>query len=422
MKIYFLIIFVSFSAFTGTPIDERLVGYIQEFNLVPLSVPAPRKQKLFILGRDLFHERRISGNDNISCMDCHHPRIGTADGIPLSLGEGAIGLQIGNRKRMQAQGRILARNTPALFNLHNVNVMFWDGRVEFDPETKKIITPVPLRPEVSQTITSALAAQAIFPMVDHDEMRGLKGSNFIADAKNEEEAWGRIVEKILKIPEYKKAFSEVFPNQKINIGHFGEALAEFQAQAFFLAETPYDRYLRGEIAALTPKQKIGMEVFFNKGKCGDCHHSEHLSALDYDGVGSPQIGPGKDNGDDYGRYQWDNDEGSRYAFRVPPLRNVGLTAPYFHNGSLATLEHVVEHYDDIKASLNNYRMIEQLSNYLRPLKTHDHANDYIRYANLPEDLPLEIGFTEEEEEALVEFLRFGLTDIRLQNKSFQFDY
>ena len=128
MNFFILTIFVSFSAFTTTPIDERLVGYIQKFNLIPLSAPAARKQKLFILGRDLFHDRRISGNDNISCMDCHHPRVGTADGLPLSLGEGANGLQIGNRKRMQAEGRVLARNTPALFNLHRVNVMFWDGQ------------------------------------------------------------------------------------------------------------------------------------------------------------------------------------------------------------------------------------------------------------------------------------------------------
>ncbi len=413
--LYTLVILVSFSAFPAAPIDERLVGYIQKFNLKPLSAPEARKHKLFLLGRDLFRERRISGNDNISCMECHHPRIGTADGIPLSLGEGAIGLEIGSRKRMQGQGRILARNTPALFNLHNVNVMFWDGRVEFNPETKKFITPVPLNGEVARTLTSALAAQAIFPMVDHDEMRGLRGSNPIADAKNEEDAWEFIVDKILKFPEYQKAFAEVFPGQKINIGHFGEALAEFQGQAFFLAETPYDRYLKGNVEALTSKQKIGMEIFFDKAKCGVCHNGEYLSSFEYKAVGSPQIGPGKENGDDYGRHQWDNQEGFRYAFRVPPLRNVGLTAPYFHHGGMATLENVVEHYNDIKTSLSNYRIIEQFSNYLRPLKAHDHTNDHIRIGNIPSEVPLEVGFTEEEKEALVEFLRFGLTDIRLQD-------
>jgi cytochrome c peroxidase len=157
-----------------------------------------------------------------------------------------------------------------------------------------------------------------------------------------------------------------------------------------------------------------MDVFFNKGKCGDCHNGQHLSALDFDGVGVPQIGPGKQEGDDLGRFQWDGEEGSKYAFRVPPLRNIGLTAPYFHNGSFNTLEDVVEHYDDIRASLEGYRIMQQLENYLAPLKDHDPFNNYIRYENLPEDLPLSLYFTEEEEESLVEFLRYGLTDYKLQ--------
>lgn len=419
MKKFILILSLSTQSFASTPIDERLKDYIQEFNLTAATTPAPRRNKLFVIGRNLFHERRLSGNNNIACMDCHHPRVGTADGLPLGLGEGATGLQIGARNRVQGTGKVLARNTPALFNLHNVNVMFWDGRVEYFPETKTFFTPAPLAPEVAATLKSALAAQAIFPMVDHAEMRGQKGSNQIADANNEQEAWNLIVEKIMNLPGYKEAFAEVYPGEKINIGHFGEALAEFQSHAFFLSDTPYDRYLKGEIEALTPKQKMGMDVFFNKGKCGDCHHSEHLSALDYDGVGSPQIGPGKENGMDYGRYQWDGDEGSRFAFRVPPLRNVALTAPYFHDGSMATLEQVVEHYDDIKASLESFKIVQQLQNYLKPLKDHDHSLNEALYANLPEDLPLKLEFTEEEEKALVEFLRTGLTDLRLQgNLSF----
>lgn len=408
----FLLLFTQ--AYAQEELDQRLAGYIKEFNLVPLKAPRARREKLFILGRSLFHERQISGNKNIGCIDCHHPRFMTHDGLPLALGEGAIGFQTASQRRMQHTARVGARNTPALFNLHSVNVMFWDGRVDYDPETKSFSTPVPLRPEVSSTLTSALAAQAIFPMVDRDEMRGLKGSNEIADARDVYEAWDLIVARIMKIPAYKEALSELFPGEKINIGHLGEALAEFQGQAFFLADTPYDRYLKGNIEALTPRQKLGMDVFFNKGKCGDCHHGEHLSALDFDGVGVPQIGPGKQDGDDFGRYQWDKDEGSRYAFRVPPLRNVGLTAPYFHNGAMKTLEEVVEHYDDIKASLEGYRITENWKNYLSPLKDHDPSTNSIRYANLPEDLPLKLHFTEEEEAALVDFLRYGLTDMRLQ--------
>lgn len=414
MKIVFFLL-MCLPAFGQSNIDERLQGYIKEFNLKPVTKPGEVNKKLLIIGRNLFHEKGISGNNNIRCLDCHHPRVMTHDGIPLSLGEGSYGIQVGSNLRMQGTGKVLARNTPALFNLHNINVMFWDGRVEFNPETGIFSTPVPLRPEVAAVLKSALAAQAIFPMVDHAEMRGQKGTNPIADALDEYEAWDLIVEKVLALPGYKEAFEEVYPGQKINIGHFGEALAEFQGKNFFFADTPYDRYIQGEIEALTPKQKVGMDVFFNKGKCGDCHNGEHLSALDFDGAGAPQIGPGKTDGDDYGRFLVDNDEGSKYAFRVPPLRNVGLTAPYFHNGSMSSLEAVVEHYDDIKASLEGYKIMEQFKNYLEPLKDHDQSTNEARYVNLPEDLPLQLHFTEEEEDALVEFLRYGLTDVRLQD-------
>jgi cytochrome c peroxidase len=411
---FLLLMLVSLPVFAQENIDVKLAGYIQEFNLKTLTAPAERKQKLFIIGRNLFHEKGLSGNNNIRCEDCHHPRVGTHDGIPLSVGEGSFGLQFGTRLRMQGTGKVLARNTPALFNLHNINVMYWDGRVEFNPESKVFSTPVPLKPEVATTLKSALAAQAIFPMVDHAEMRGQKGSNPIADAKDEYEAWDLIVQRVINLPGYREAFAEVYPGETINIGHFGEALAEFQGQAFFLANTPYDQYLQGNLEALTPKQKLGMDVFFNKGKCGDCHNGEHLSALDYDGVGGPQIGPGKTDGDDYGRFLVDGDESSKYAFRVPPLRNVSVTAPYFHNGAFATLEEVVEHYDDIKASLESYKLMAKLENYLEPLKDHDHSTNEARYVNLPEDLPLKLNFTEEEEEALVEFMRNGLTDERLK--------
>lgn len=409
-----LLLLVSLPVFAQDNVDQRLAGYIQEFNLKTLTAPAARKQKLFIIGRNLFHEKGLSGNNNIRCLDCHHPRVGTHDGLPLSVGEGSFGLQLETSLRMQGTGLVLARNTPALFNLHNVNVMFWDGRVELNPETGVFSTPVPLRPEVAQTLKSALAAQAIFPIVDHAEMRGQKGTNPIADAKDEHEAWDLIVQKVINLPGYREAFAEVYPGKTINIGHFGEALAEFQGQAFFFANTPYDKYIQGNLEALTPKQKLGMDVFFNKGKCGDCHNGEHLSAMDFDGVGGPQIGPGKTDGDDYGRFLVDNDESSKYAFRVPPMRNVALTAPYFHNGAFATLEEVVEHYDDIKASLESFKLMTKLENYIAPLKDHDHSTNEARYVNLPEDLPLKLNLTEEEEEALVEFMRTGLTDERLQ--------
>lgn len=409
---FILVLLVSFSLLASTAIDDRLSGYIQEFKLTTLKPPRPLNRKLFDIGRLLFHDSRLSGNNNIRCLDCHHPRAMTHDGLPLAIGEGATGIQTGSQMRRQGTGKLLARNTPAVFNLHNVPVLFWDGRVEVNPSTGYFFTPVELRPDIKAVLKSALAAQAIFPMVDHDEMRGHKGENPIADADDEHEAWDMIVEKIMSIPEYQELFAAVYPGEKINIGHFGEALAEFQAQNFFLADTPYDRYLKGDKTALTPKQKVGMDVFFNKGQCGNCHHGEHLTSLNYKSVAAPQIGPGKVNGDDFGRYQWDGNEESKYAFRIPPLRNVGVTAPYFHNGSLVSLEQVVEHYDDVRAGLLAFK-VYQLPNYVTRIKDHDHSSDETRLSQLPSNLPIRVGFTEEEEEALIDFLRFGLTDLRL---------
>jgi cytochrome c peroxidase len=402
------------SSFAVEDIDQRLAVYIREFKLVNQRRPGERREKLFMLGRRLFHERAISGNQNISCVDCHHPRVMTHDGLPLSLGEGSSGLQVPPGARDQGQGKVLARNTPALFNLHNVNVMFWDGRVEFNPKTGQFLTPIPLKNEVAATLKSALAAQAIFPMVDHAEMRGQKGTNPIADVADEYEAWELIVERVLRLPDYRELFAEVYPGEKINIGHLGEALAEFQAKAFFFADTPYDRYLQGELQALNSKQKIGMDVFFGKGKCGDCHQGEHLSELDFDGVGAPQIGPGKKDGEDLGRFYVDNSDESKFAFRVPPLRNVGLTAPYFHAGTSNSLENVVLHYNDIKKSLDSYHLSEHLPNYLKPLEGHNHSTNQDRYVRLPLDLPIILDLTVDEREALVEFMRYGLTDYRLQ--------
>jgi cytochrome c peroxidase len=415
MKFIFLF-FIPFLAFSQESQEQRLKQYIQDFNLTSVRSPGVRNQQLFILGRSLFHERGLSGNNNIRCEDCHHPRIGLGDGLPLALGEGATGFQMGGRLRLQESGKVLARNSTALFNLHHVNVMFWDGRVEFHPETKSFTTPVPLRADIASTLKSALAAQAIFPMVDHAEMRGRPGSNPIADAANEHEAWDLIVEKILKIPGYQEAFATVFRGEKINIGHLGEALAHFQSHAFYFTDTPFDRYIQGEVTALTPKEKLGMDVFFGKGRCGECHHGENLSALDYDSIAVPQIGPGKINGDDLGRFHVDGEEDSKYAFRVPPLRNVALTAPYMHNGVFKTLAEVVHHYDDIRASLEGFKILEQWKNYSSSIEDHDHSSNETRYIYLPEDLDLKLNLTQFEKEALVEFLEVSLTDVRLRGR------
>jgi cytochrome c peroxidase len=403
-------------------IDDRLRGYIAKFNLTNLAPLPARNKPLFDLGHELFETKLISGNNNISCRDCHHPAAMTMDGLPLGLGEGAEGINTATTRRIQKHGRILGRNTPALFNLNGITSMFWDARVSYNESTKAFSTPVPLKPDVAAVMTSALAAQAIFPMVDHQEMRGQTGSNAVADAHDEYEAWDVIVNKVLADPEFKARFEKVFPGQKINIGHFGEAIAEFQRHAFSFDQTPYDDYLRGDNNALTEIQKIGMDVFMNKGRCSECHNGAHLSNFEFHNIGVAQIGPGKKNGDDLGRAEVTGQDADLYAFRVPALRNVGITAPYMHDGAFKTIGQVVEHYDEIVPSLTEYTLVNNWKNYVDALTDHDHSNDVTRLSHLSTKLTPHLRFEEEEEKALAEFVGTALTDKRFLAAEISGDY
>ncbi|MFL5785659.1 MAG: cytochrome-c peroxidase [Bacteriovoracaceae bacterium] len=421
MKFFALLLVLSTFAHAET-IDERLRGYITKFNLANLPALPAKNKELFDLGHELFETNLISGNNNISCRDCHHPAAATMDGLPLGLGEGAAGINTASTSRTQKNGHILARNTPALFNLNGINSMFWDARVEYDPTTHTFKTPVVLRPEVAAVMTSALAAQAIFPMVDHLEMRGGAGSNMVANARDEYEAWDLIVQKVMADPDFRARFEKVFPGQTINIGHFGEAIAEFQRHAFAFNQTPYDDYLRGDDKALTEIQKLGMEVFFNKGKCGECHSGAYLSNFEYHNIGVAQIGPGKNNGDDKGRAEVTGSHEDMYAFRVPQLRNVGVTAPYMHDGTFKTIGQVVEHYDDVVASLTEFALVNNWKNYVDAITDHDHAHDQHRISHLSKKLTAKLGFLEEEEKALAEFVGTALTDKRFLAAEIEGDY
>jgi cytochrome c peroxidase len=403
-------------------IDERLRGYITKFNLKPLDALPARNKALFKLGHELFETKLLSGNNNISCRDCHHPASATADLLPLGLGEGAEGINTATTRRTQKNGHILARNTPALFNLNGIESMFWDGRVSYNKETKAFSTPVPLRPDVAAVMTSALSAQAIFPMVDHSEMRGQPGSNPQANARDEYEAWDVIVKKVMADEELRTQLEKVFPGQKINIGHLGEAIAEFQRHAFAFNQTPYDDYLRGDNSALNEIQKMGMDVFFNKGKCGECHNGAQLSNFEFHNIGVAQIGPGKKNGDDLGRAEVTGADEDLYAFRVPALRNVGITAPYMHDGAFKTLGQVVEHYDMIVPSLQEYSIVNNWKNYVDAIADHNHDNDLSRIEHLSKKLSVHLRFEEEEEKALAEFLATGLTDKRFLAAEIAGDY
>lgn len=408
MKYIALFLLIFSPVLRGETIDDRLRGYITKFNVKTLDPLPSRNRPLYDLGFALFMSNALSGNNNISCRDCHHPAARTVDALPLGLGEGASGINTAETKRIQGTGTILARNTPALFNLHGIDILFWDGRVSFDRGTKTFSTPVPLLPEVAAAMSSALSAQAIFPLVNHAEMRGKPGTNAIADARDENAAWDLLVKKILGIPQFKALAEKAFPDQPINIGHFGEAMAEFQRFAFAFSRTPYDEYLMGDVNALTSIQKTGMDVFFGRGKCGECHNGAQLSNFEFHNIAVAQIGPGVADGDDKGR--------GDYAFRVPPLRNVGVTAPYMHDGAFRSLEEVVEHYDSIMKSIYEFSFVNDWSNYSENIADHDHDTDLVRLETLSKKITFHLRLDEAEKAALTEFLRTALTDRRFQRR------
>ena len=290
MKHVFPLIILLSAQAHATDLDQYLRSKIKFFDLTPVvEVPPNSNRSQVELGRRLFMETNLSGNRNISCLTCHDPRHGTSDGLPLSQNHNGKG--------------ILRRNSIALFNVGNKfhTFMFWDGRVHYDLDTKKFQTPEPnLASNITSVMTSALSAQALFPIVNNDEMRGAEGENEIANARTNAEAWDKILYRLKnedsgsgRVKNYSQLFQESFPGtpiEKITIGHVGEAIASFEREAFQATGSPFNQYLKGDNNAMTEKQKRGFAVFMNSN-CIACHSGPELgNNTFFASVGVPQWG------------------------------------------------------------------------------------------------------------------------------------
>lgn len=388
--------------------DHELQNYIREFGMKAMENPSPRREAVYLLGKNLFTDPLLSGKNNVNCVQCHSPAFGTGDGLPLSLGEGARGM---GTMRHQANGPVLLRNTTPLYNLgvDSATHLFWDGRVSRDehgfwqtPEAD-LNGANPALHDIATTLDSVLAAQAIFPIATPDEMLG-KGSLL-----SRAEAWKNVVDRLLngvRAQLYRQQFLEAFGTVDINIGHVGNALAEFQRQEFWAGHTPWDRYLNGELTVLSEEMKKGAIVFFEKGQCANCHSGMQLSTFELSSTGVPQLGTGA------------NDIGAgNYQFRIPPLRNIGVTDPYMHNGVFSTLWEVINFYDAPEEGLMNFVWQETLSNYNTPLTIERNSeNQLARLLAMAENLPRQVNFTAEEKAQLWCFLTVALTDMNQQIK------
>lgn len=274
------------------------------------------------LGRKLFFDRRLSFNGTMSCAMCHVPE----EGFTSSASRTAVGIE----------GKSLRRNAPTLLNVAWQALLFHDGR-EF-----------------------SLATQAWMPLLHADEMAN--------------PSIGHVLQRVRSLPDYAGQFERAFAGAGPGMETLGAALAAFET-TLVAADSRFDRWqYRGDRGALSGQEQLGFRIFSGKGRCTSCHSMGEAGALLADGkfhvTGAGQatppdraivvpLAPGvqtvlggadlaafaEQQPPDLGRFEITLDPADRFAFKTPSLRNVARTAPYMHDGSLPTLEAVVDFYD-----------------------------------------------------------------------------
>lgn len=243
------------------------------------------------LGEMLFFDPILSETKKISCASCHKPEFAFADTSSFSTG---------------VHGRLGARNTPSAMNMSAREVFFWDGRA------------------------ATLEEQALFPIEDPNEMN-LPIPTAVWRLNNNKK--------------YRELFYSVYkqyPNRK----NLGAALAAYE-RTLETGNTPNDRWLQDEPNGMTEQQVRGRTVFREKGKCFECHFTPDFTGDEFRSIGL--FDGNKHN--DSGRYKLTKNHDDLGKFKVPGLRNVAVTAPYMHDGSMKTLREVIDYYDNPNAVL-----------------------------------------------------------------------
>ncbi len=276
--------------FTRTTADEMQLQW--DLGKMPIPSDNPQSDPKIELGHELFFDKRLSADRSLSCYSCHQNEDGNGGHAPIATG---------------ANGKKLTRHSPVMWNVGYLPKLYWDGRVD------------------------SLEAQAAAAL--EGSTMGL-GTGKLTDKAAE----------IAKIPGYQQAFKAAFPGEGITAKTLVQAIASYE-RTLVCNDTRYDQYAQGNKSALTDQEKHGLEVFTGKAYCIMCHTPPFFS-LGYLGAGAffdVGIGTeGKEEKDvDVGRMAVTQKEGDWAAFKPPSLRNVSKSAPYFHDGSRATLEAAV---------------------------------------------------------------------------------
>lgn len=280
------------------------------FGLPPIPWPKdnPYTSEKAELGRLLYFDTRLSSNGTISCASCHAPSETFADRRTVSIG---------------INGQPGSRHSPTVINSAYQPNLFWDGRAK------------------------TLEEQSMGPIANPKEMTIEQSAH---------EAHLQCEQRVRSIRGYRVLFKKVYGNDDCTIQDIANAIATFE-RTILSGNSRYDRYIAGDKEAMSPEQIHGYQVFLEK-RCIDCHHGVNFSNGDFAnlGVGMDKTQP------DLGRYEITKKESDWGAFKVPILREVANKSPYMHDGSLATLEDVIEYYD--KGGIPN----KNLHTLLVPLK------------------------------------------------------
>ena len=280
----------------------------------PFPASNPFGEEKRALGERLFFDRQLSIDGSLACASCHELAKGLADGR-----ERAVGVP----------GTPLARHTPGLWNLAWAAHVFWDGRAR------------------------SLEEQAAGPIENPDEMA---------------QPMGPLVQRLGADATYARAFADAFPQDpKVTAENLAKAVATY-VRSLVSPVTRFDRWIAGDEQALTAQEIEGFRLFAGKAQCANCHSGWAFTDYAFHDIGLP--------GDDRGRGAVLGLEAAEHAFKTPGLRELGRSAPYMHDGSLASLDDVLRHYQD----------------------------GITERATLSADLPRDVRLSETERAAIVAFL------------------
>ena len=293
----------------------------------PLSenlVSSESDKSIILLGEKLYFEKKLSINNKISCNTCHRIDNFGVDGDQVSAGH---------------DGTKGDRNSPTTFNAFMHASQFWDGRAKDVEE------------------------QALGPILNPIEM-GMKSKE-------------DVIKKLSATSNYLDDFKKAFPKQSspLTFSNIGIAIGAYERT--LITPSRFDKFLSGEHNALNRQEKRGLKKFMNKG-CISCHNGPLLGGNDYQQLGAVNDYPTKD----LGRYNVTKDEDDKKVFKVPSLRNVMKTAPYFHDGSVKTIDEAIKlmayHQLDEQVGAG---FIEDVKAFFRTLTTEKKFNDLEKTQN-----------------------------------------